>query len=276
MQKVEVGSPRLVTAGMLASVWQYRSFIRGSVIREFQSRYRNSLLGGLWTVLNPLAMILIYTLIFSQVMQARLPGVETPFAYSIFLMAGILPWNFFIDILNRFQSVFLENAALIKKINFPKICLPVIVLINCSINFAIVFVLFLSFLVFNNQFPGWVIFAFIPVLILQVALAMGLGIIVGVLNVFFRDVGQFFAIFLQFWFWLTPVVYSITLVPEVLRQILIFNPMTPIIVAYQGIFLQAQEPSWLSLWPTLVVAILLNALGLRLFRKHQVEMVDEL
>ena len=276
MQKVEVRSPRLATARMLASVWQYRSFIRGSVIREFQSRYRNSLLGGLWTLLNPLAMILIYTLIFSQVMQARLPGVETPFAYSIFLMAGILPWNFFIDILNRFQSVFLENAALIKKINFPKICLPVIVLINCSINFAIVFVLFLSFLVFSNQFPGWVIFAFIPVLILQVALAMGLGIIVGVLNVFFRDVGQFFAIFLQFWFWLTPVVYSITLVPEVLRQILIFNPMTPIIVAYQGIFLQAQEPSWLSLWPTLVVAILLNALGLRLFRKHQVEMVDEL
>lgn len=276
MQKVEVRSPRLATAGMLASVWQYRSFIRGSVIREFQSRYRNSLLGGLWTLLNPLAMILIYTLIFSQVMQARLPGVETPFAYSIFLMAGILPWNFFIDILNRFQSVFLENAALIKKINFPKICLPVIVLINCSINFAIVFVLFLSFLVFSNQFPGWVIFAFILVLILQVALAMGLGIIVGVLNVFFRDVGQFFAIFLQFWFWLTPVVYSITLVPEVLRQILIFNPMTPIIVAYQGIFLQAQEPSWLSLWPTLVVAILLNALGLRLFRKHQVEMVDEL
>ena len=86
----------------------------------------------------------------------------------------------------------------------------------------------------------------------------------------------FFTIFLQFWFWLTPVVYSITLVPEVLRQVLLFNPMTPIIVAYQGIFLQAQAPNWSSLLPTLIVAIFLNILGLRLFRKHQVEMVDEL
>jgi lipopolysaccharide transport system permease protein len=105
---------------------------------------------------------------------------------------------------------------------------------------------------------------------------MGLGMIVGVLNVFFRDVGQFFAIFLQFWFWLTPVVYSVTLVPDMLRAVLEVNPMTPIVVAYQGIFLQAQEPNWFSLWPTLVIAIVLNALGLRLFRKHQVEMVDEL
>jgi len=276
MQKLELKMPRLAAIGIFASLWQYRGFIRGSVIREFQTRYRNSLLGGLWTIINPLAMILIYTLIFSQVMQARLPGVETPFAYSIFLMAGILPWNFFIDILNRCQSVFLENAGLIKKINFPKICLPVIVLINCAINFSIVFVLFLGFLVLSNQFPGWIFFAFIPILLLQIALAMGLGMIVGVLNVFFRDVGQFFAIFLQFWFWLTPVVYSVTLVPDMLRAVLEVNPMTPIVVAYQGIFLQAQEPNWFSLWPTLVIAIVLNALGLRLFRKHQVEMVDEL
>ena len=261
---------------IMQNLWQYRGFIRGSVVREFQTRYRNSLLGGLWTIINPLAMILIYTLIFSKVMQTRLPGVDSPFAYSIFLMSGMLPWNLFIEILGRCQTVFLENAGLIKKISFPKICLPVIVLLNCLINFAIVYALFLAFLVLSGQFPGSVVFAVIPVLALQIALAIGLAMIIGVLNVFFRDVGQFFTIFLQFWFWLTPVVYSITLVPEMLHDALQWNPMTPVVVAYQTIFLQAKEPDWFSLWPTLVLAIALNALGWRLFRKHQVEMVDEL
>jgi lipopolysaccharide transport system permease protein len=276
MQKVVARLLPIAPLGMVSSLWQYRGFIRGAVVREFQTRYRNSLFGGLWTIINPLAMILIYTLIFSKVMQTRLPGVDSPFAYSIFLMSGMLPWNLFIEILGRCQTVFLENAGLIKKISFPKICLPVIVLLNCLINFAIVYTLFLAFLVLSGQFPGSVVFAVIPVLALQIALAIGLGMIIGVLNVFFRDVGQFFTIFLQFWFWLTPVVYSITLVPDMLYDALQWNPMTPVVVAYQTIFLQAKEPDWFSLWPTLVLAIALNALGWRLFRKHQVEMVDEL
>jgi lipopolysaccharide transport system permease protein len=267
---------RLFPVAIFGSLWQYRSFIRGSVIREFQTRYRNSLLGGLWTILNPLAMILIYTLIFSRVMQTKLSGVDSPFAYSIFLMSGMLPWNLFVEILGRCQSVFLDHAGLIKKISFPKICLPVIVLLNCLINFVIVFGLFLLFLVLSDEFPGWAILSFVPVLLLQIVFALGLGMIVGVLNVFFRDVGQFFTIFMQFWFWLTPVVYSVNLVPQALHNFLQFNPMTAIVVAYQGIFLQSAIPDWASLLPALVLAILLNVLGLYLFRRHQAEMVDEL
>jgi len=276
MNRVLISHTRFAPLGMLRGLWQYRSFIRGSVVREFQTRYRNSLLGGAWTIINPLAMILIYTLIFSKVMQTRLPGVDSPFAYSIFLMAGMLPWNLFVEILARIQTVFLENAGLIKKISFPKICLPVIVLINCLINFMIVFGLFLTFLVVFDEFPGWVILSIIPVIALQVSLAIGLGMIVGVLNVFFRDVGQFFTIFLQFWFWLTPVVYSIHLVPASLSDALQFNPMTAIVVAYQGIFIQGLAPEWQSLWPALALAIFFNLLGWHLFRRHQVEIVDEL
>ena len=84
---------------LLRSLWRYRGFVASTVAREFQVRYQNSLLGVLWTVLNPLAMILIYTLIFSRVMQARMPGIESPFAYSIFLMSGLLPWGLFSEIL---------------------------------------------------------------------------------------------------------------------------------------------------------------------------------
>lgn len=124
-----------MAVGMLRSMWSYRGFISGSVKREFQSRYRNSLLGAAWTVLNPLAMIVVYTVIFSQVMRARLPGVDSGFAYSIYLCAGVLTWGLFAEIVSRAQNVFLKNANLIKKISFPRICLPVpIRTSSCMVN----------------------------------------------------------------------------------------------------------------------------------------------
>ena len=90
--------------GMLRALWAYRGFILGSVKREFQSKYRNSLLGAAWTVLNPLAMIVVYTVVFAKVMHARLPGVDSSFAYSIHLCAGVLPWGMFVEIVSRGQK----------------------------------------------------------------------------------------------------------------------------------------------------------------------------
>ena len=121
--------------GMLKSLWAYRGFILGSVKREFQLKYRNSLLGAAWTVLNPLAMIVVYTVIFSEVMRARLPGVGGTYAYSIYLCAGILTWGLFAEIVGRCQTMFIENANLLKKISFPRMCLPVIIVfISASIG----------------------------------------------------------------------------------------------------------------------------------------------
>ena len=111
--------------GMLRALWVYRGFILGNVQREFQSKYRNSVLGAAWTVINPLSMIIVYTVIFSQIMRARLPGVDTTFAYSIYLCAGALTWGLFAEIVGRGQNVFLENANLLKKLSFPRLCLPV-------------------------------------------------------------------------------------------------------------------------------------------------------
>ncbi|WP_291371604.1 ABC transporter permease, partial [Acinetobacter sp. UBA5934] len=119
--------------GFLKPLWGYRGFIYGSVKREFQSKYRNSLLGGAWTFLNPLAMIVVYTVIFSQVMKAKLPGIESGFAYSIYLCAGVLTWGLFAEIVGRGQNIFLENANLLKKISFPRMCLPIITVLNASV-----------------------------------------------------------------------------------------------------------------------------------------------
>jgi lipopolysaccharide transport system permease protein len=261
---------------MLTSVWRYRGFIGGSVKREFQIKYRNSLLGAAWTVLSPLSMIVVYTVIFSQVMGTRLPGVTSSFAYSIYLCAGVLTWGLFAEITTRSQTVFIENAGLIKKLQFPRLCLPVIVVLNSGVNFAIIFGLFTAFLVLSSNFPGWAYVAIFPVLLVQIMFSIGLGMILGVLNVFFRDVGQFFSIVLQFWFWFTPVVYPVAALPAQIRDLLVWNPMASVIGAYQTILLHARLPDWLSLAPAALAGLLLCVLGLQLFRKRAGEMVDEL
>ncbi len=262
--------------GLTRAVWNYRGFVVGSVKREFQTRYRNSLLGGAWMVLNPLAMIIVYTVIFSQLMKARLPGVDNGLAYGIYLCAGVLTWGFFSEILGRSQSVFLENANLIKKLSFPRICLPLIVVLNAGVNFAIIFALFLGFLAVTGNLPGWTLLGVVPVLAVQVLFSIGLGIILGVLNVFFRDVGQFVGIFLQFWFWFTPIVYPVSILPDAVRPLVAWNPMTVLIGAYQTIFVYDRWPDWSSLWPVALAACVLCVLGMRLFRKRAGEMVDEL
>jgi lipopolysaccharide transport system permease protein len=244
------------TPAVLAGVWKYRGFIMGSVQREFQSKYRNSLLGAAWTVLNPLAMIVVYTIIFANVMGSRMAGHSAGFAYSIHLCAGLLTWGLFAEITSRGQTVFIENANLIKKLSFPRICLPIIVVLNALVNFGII--------------------AVVPVLLAQIVFAIGLGMVLGVLNVFFRDVGQFFGILLQFWFWFTPIVYVADVLPPAIRAMLVWNPMAAVVVAHQGIILDARLPVWSSLLPVCVLGLLFCVLGMRLFRKRSGEMVDEL
>jgi len=261
---------------IFSSIWTYRSFIYGSVKREFQSRYRNSLLGAAWTVINPLAMIVVYTLIFTQIMRAKLPGIESQYAYSIYLCTGVLTWGYFAEIVTRSQNVFIENANLIKKINFPRLCLPVVIVANASLNFLIIFGLFTLFLILSGSFPGFVYLALIPLLMIQVAFSIGLGMTLGVLNVFFRDVGQFFSVVIQFWFWLTPIVYPASILPESVRGYLAYNPMVNLMIAYQDVVVYGRLPEWISLWPVTLLALFFCGWGLLIFRKRSGEMVDEL
>jgi lipopolysaccharide transport system permease protein len=261
---------------MLRGLWAYRGFVLGSVQREFQSKYANAILGAVWSLLSPLAMILVYTVIFAEVMRTKMPGSDSTFAYSIYLCAGILTWGLFAEMVGRGQTMFLEQSNLLKKVSFPRICLPVIVTLNALVNFGIIFGLFVVFLIVTGNFPGLVFVTLLPVLVLQVMLALGIGMVVGILNVFFRDVGQFMTIALQFWFWLTPIVYPASILPEHVRPILDWNPMAPVIATWQGVLVKGTPPDWGSLVYPLVVALLLCTLGLRMFRKRAGEIVDEL
>jgi lipopolysaccharide transport system permease protein len=265
-----------IDMNLFSVLWAYRGFVIGTVKREFQAKYRNSLLGAAWTVLNPLAMITVYTVIFSQVMRAKLPGVDNNFAYSIYLCAGILTWGVFAEIVSRGQGVFLEYANLLKKVSFPRICLPVVIVLSSGINFFIIFSLFTFFLLVSGNFPGWPYWAIIPILAVQTLFSIGLAIVLGVLNVFFRDVGQFFGIVLQFWFWLTPIVYPESILPEKIKVFMRFNPMATFIGAYQDILVSGVGPDWLHFIWLAIFSLGLCVFAIRLFRKRAGEMVDEL
>lgn len=266
----------MISAASLRAVWNFRGFVLGSVRREYQLRYRGTMLGIAWTILQPLAMILIYTVIFSQVMKAKLPGIGGSYSYSIYLCAGIITWGLFAEIIQRSQSVFLDNANLLKKLSFPRLTLPLIVVATALLNFSIIFALFLAFLMFTGNLPGLSILAMIPLLIVQVLLAVGLGITLGVLNVFFRDAGQLSGLLLQFWFWATPVVYPASILPEWLKPWMNLNPMYHLMQGYQGIFVANQWPTWQYLALIALLAIGLAMFALRLFRRHAGEIVDEL
>lgn len=263
-------------SAIFRALWEYRGFILGSVKREFQSKYRNSLLGAAWTVLNPLSMIVVYTVIFAEVMRSRLPGVDNTFGYSIYLCAGILSWGLFAEIVSRAQNVFIDNANLLKKLSFPRLCLPLVIIVSALLNFGIIFGLFIGFLVLSGNFPGGVVFAVVPLLVILTLFAIGLGVTLGVLNVFFRDVGQFFSIFLTFWFWLTPIVYPANTLPNSFRGILAFNPMVPLMEGFQAVFVRRVFPQWGGLLMPGIYCVVLCFVGLMLFRKHAGEIVDEL
>ena len=161
----------------LMALWRYRGFVFNMIVREFRVRYLHSLFGSIWSILNPLAMIVVYTIIFSKIMRARLAGVDDTMAFGVFLCAGLLTWGFFSEVLNRCQFIFIEQTNLLKKVRFPRITLPVILLLSSALNFSIIFGIFLIFLILTGRFPGWSILGFFPLLLIQQGFALGFGIL---------------------------------------------------------------------------------------------------
>lgn len=261
---------------LVQAAWRSRGFIAGSVLREFSVRYRSSLLGTGWALVNPLAMVLVYLVVFSQIMPARLPGSGGAMDYAIYLCAGVLAWGFFAEILQRSISMFLDHAGLMKKLHFPRVCLPLIVIANATMNFTMVFGVFLLLLALAGEFPGPGILAVPLVMLVLGAFACGLGTAAGMLNVFFRDVGQALGIVLQVWFWLTPIVYPPGILPAWIAGIVAMNPLTPLIGVLQHLVLGEGWPQWQLLWMPSIVALIACVFSGFLFRRHAAEIVDEL
>lgn len=261
---------------MIRAIWEYRFFILSSIKTEFKSRFARSKLGGFWMVLHPLAQVLVYALILSQIMRAKLPEVDSQYAYPIYILSGIVGWTLFTEIVNRLLTVFIENGNLLKKMAFPKLALPLIVIGSSTINFAILFVMMYVVFGFLGHLPFHSIYWMPLLVLLTIALAVGIGLFFGVINVFIRDVGQVMNIILQFWFWLTPIVYMSSIVPEKFHWLLMLNPVTGIVMGYQNVLLYDKAPDLsLLIYPS-IVSIIFLSLALFVYKKANEDMADVL
>ena len=261
---------------MIRAAWAYRYFVFSSIVNEFRTRFTRSLLGGFWMILHPLAQVAIYSVVLSAVLSSKLPGIENRYAYAIYLMSGTLAWSLLSEVLGRCSNVFIDNGNLLKKMAFPKIALPIIVTGSALVSNVLVFVAIVIVFAVLGHFPAPAVL-WLPVLtLIALALAVGFGLTLGIINVVVRDVGQLITIVLQFWFWLTPVVYTATMLPVQYQDWLLMNPMTGIVMGYQNILVYGRSPelSFLA-YPTLL-AVMALGLALFLYRRASDEMVDAL
>lgn len=258
------------------ALWAYRFFIISSIKTEFKSRFVRSKFGGLWMVLHPLALVLIYALILSQIMTAKLPGVATQYAYPIYILAGMVGWTLFSEIFGRSLTVFIDNGNLIKKMAFPKLALPLITIGSAFVNFLLLFVMMFVVFGFLGHLPFHALHWLPLLVVLTIGLAVGMGLFFGILNVFIRDIGQVMNIVLQFWFWLTPIVYMMSIVPEKYHWLFMYNPMTGITMGYQNILLYDKAPELsMLIYPTIITFVFL-VLSMIIFKKANEEMADVL
>jgi lipopolysaccharide transport system permease protein len=261
---------------MFLAVWRYRYFILSSIKNDLRSRFARSKLGALWMILQPLAQVAIYALVLSEVLATKLPGMTTAYAYPIYLMAGMVAWALFSELMLRSLTMFVENANIMKKIMFPRVCLPIITLGSALVNNFLLLLATVGIFALLGHWPN-ANMLWLPVLLAVTSvLGMGLGLILGIMNVFVRDVAQVVGVVLQLWFWLTPVVYMASVIPSRYQVYFRSNPMYHVVTAYQDVMLYGRAPALGNLAIIATVSLVLLGLSLILFRRAAPEMVDVL
>jgi lipopolysaccharide transport system permease protein len=263
----------------LRNVVNHRDLLWQMVGNDLRGRYVGSFLGLFWNVIHPLIQILIYTVVFSQIMGARLGEgySSSPYAFSIYLCAGLLPWGVFAEIINRCTGVFWENANLVKKIAFPKALLYAYIVAASMTNLIIIVTVFLVFLWLVNALPPPVVLlVWAAFLLLQVLFATGIGLFTSVLNVFFRDIAQLIAIALQIWFWFTPIVYVPSVLPPWAANVLPLNIMARFTSIHQALVLRSEFPSVTESLFLAQITLGTLVLGMLFFRALRRRIPDEL
>src|ERR1700754_4654575 len=162
---------------MLLAIWRYRHFIASSIRNDLRSRFARSKLGAMWMILQPLAQVAIYSLVLSRIMSAKLPGIDNRYAYSLYLLSGMVSWSLFNEIVSRSLTVFVDNGSMLKKIVFPRVCLPLIVVGSALVNNVLLFLVTIIVFAVLGQIPSAQVL-WVPVLMLcTVAFSLGLGLL---------------------------------------------------------------------------------------------------
>jgi len=241
------------------------SLIKYFLIKDIKARYAGSGLGILWTVLLPLTQILLFWFVFSGIMKAR-PYAHSQMPYIYFLLSSFFFWLAFSEGFIRASNVIIENAEMVKKVSFPPVVLPVAVTISSYVHNLVGFIIYIILYFITTSFSPLVLLV-IPVIMLQIVFSIGLGMLFSALLPYIRDIGQILGHITQAIFFLSPIIYSIDYVPEKLRIIFYFNPMTYFATSYQQIVLLKERPSILFISIILIFSTVTFITGSYIFNK---------
>jgi len=226
----------------LREIIEYRELIKNMVSRDLKIKYKDSVLGYIWSLVNPLLMFFIYTIAFHYILRIRIED------FPLFFIIGYLPWSFLNIALCTSVSSIVDNSNLVNKVYFPKEIIPLSIVLSTFVQFLLTFAVLFPVLFFmGRSFNLPAILSALPLLmILQIFFVLGLALFFSSVHVFFRDMKHFLEILMTVWFFLSPIIYNIELVPDRYRGYFLFNPMAQMLTAYRDILLRAQFPDPLT------------------------------
>ena len=255
---------------LFKDLYQYRELLKTNVKKEIRGKYKGSVLGVLWSFINPLLQVLVYAIVFPFIMRS------SPDHFIVYLVIGIIPWNFFITCMNQGMITVRMNAGIIKKVYFPREILPLSVTLSGLVNFFISCIVIILFCIFGGVGPlSWhvilvPIFAFI-----QFLFTSGLVFAFSAINIYIKDTEYIIQFFINLFFYATPILYEATLLPERIRWILYLNPLTHLIETYRDLFMYHTLPSLTSVGYLIFITLIVLFIGYAIFKKLEKGFAEE-
>lgn len=251
-------------------IYKYREFLKNNISKDLRTRYKGSFFGFLWTLLNPLLMLIVYSTLFSVIVKMPVDN------YPIFLFCTLLSWNFFHSSIQSSSSVIINSGNLIKKVYFPHEILPISVVMGGLVNYLLGLIVLLPALIIYGYYPN-INYIWLPVIIIiQFIFTLALSFFVSALTVFFRDIEHMLNIFLSALLYLTPVLYPISMIPKEYVWLFNWNPMAILVTSYRQVFYYNESPNLISLLIIGIVSILLLILSQQYFMRMKEKFIEEI
>lgn len=255
----------------IREIYSYRDMIKGLVSRDLRGRYKGSVLGFLWNFINPLCQILVFYIVFSRIFNN---GIDK---FHVFLVVGMMPWNFFSESLCQGAGSIMSQAEMTKKIYFPREVLPIATVTSRFVNLLLTFVVIFVIIICSNVHLSFGKLIYLPlVLFVEYILSLAFAILLSSIDIYFRDVEYMVGVAMMALVWMTPIMYSYESVTGILHTVLSLNPMTSIVVALQNILYYDRIPDFNGILYTLVFAVVLLIIGEITFRKLEKGFAEEL
>ena len=255
---------------LFENLYNYRELLKSNVKKEVKGRYKNSFLGVVWSFLNPLLQLAVYSIIFGSLLAGDNP------TYHIYVCVALIPWTYFTMAVQQADFTIIANGNIIKKVYFPREILPISVATSGAINFMISTIIILAFCIFSELGLTWYALLYPVILLVQYVLILGISFIVSSITVYIRDLEHIIGVVLMAAFYATPIVYKLEQLPPNLAAIMNLNPMTHIINAYRDIFYYQQMPNFQNLGILFAISLFLVIVGYFIFNKLQKGFAEEL